>query len=443
MNAPAAGAPGAQGAAPAPHVFTSYQKFVIAMLAFLQFSIVLDFMIMSPLGAILMPALHISTRQFGFAVSAYALSAGISGILAAGFADKFDRKKLLMFFYVGFILGTFLCGIAPAYWFLMGARVVTGIFGGVIGSISMAIIADLFPMQVRGRVMGSVQAAFSASQVLGLPLGLWLGNHMGWHSPFLMIVGVSVAVAVFIGIKLQPITEHLAVQTTRNPFAHLLKTVSQGRYLQAFMATTFLATGGFMLMPFASAFSVNNLKIDLDHIPIVYFASGIASFIAGPLLGKLSDKLGKYNLFCIGSGFTILMVLIYCNLGVTPLGWVIVINILLFTSIMARMISSQALASAVPDLADRGAFMAVNNSVAQFAGGISAGVAGLIVVQVEGQPLQHFNILGVVVSCATVTTVALMYPIHKMVQAKMAKGGPGMGIGPGAPAQGAPAGAKA
>lgn len=419
-----------------PPAFTSYQKFVIAMLAFLQFSIILDFMIMSPLGALLMPALSITPRQFGLAVSAYAFAAGMSGILAAGFADKFDRKKLLIFFYAGFILGTFLCGIANTYHFLILARIVTGIFGGVIGSIAMAIIADLFPMQVRGRVMGFVQAAFGASQVLGLPIGLWLGNHFGWHAPFMMIVGVSACVGVVILAKLQPITGHIKAQSTRNPLVHLFKTVSKGPYLQAFLATMFLATGGFMLMPFASAFSVNNLKIDLDHLPWVYLATGISAFAVGPWLGKLSDKIGKYRLFCAGSTATIATVLVFTRLGETPLAWVIVINVVLFAAINARMISSQALSSGVPDLPDRGAFMAVNNSIAQLSGGVAAAVAGIIVVQAPGQPLERYDILGYVVSAATILTVGLMYPIHKMVQAKMAKGGPGMG--PGGMPQGAP-----
>ena len=122
--------------------FTGYQKFVVAMLSFLQFTIILDFMIISPLGAILMPAFKILPAQFGLVVSAYAFSAGISGILAAGFADKFDRKKLLLFFYVGFILGTFLCAQAQTYYFLLAARMVTGLFGGVIGSIVFAITTD-------------------------------------------------------------------------------------------------------------------------------------------------------------------------------------------------------------------------------------------------------------------------------------------------------------
>src|SRR5450432_321915 len=141
-------------------VFTSYQVFIIAIIAILQFTIILDFMVLSPLGAILLPAFHITTRQFGLLVSAYAFSAGASGLLAAGFADKFDRKKILLFFYTGFMAGTFLCAIASNYHFLLIARIVTGVFGGVIGSISLAIVTDLFKMEVRGRVMGFVQTSF-------------------------------------------------------------------------------------------------------------------------------------------------------------------------------------------------------------------------------------------------------------------------------------------
>ena len=415
-------------------LFTPYQKFVIAMLAFLQFTIVLDFMIMSPLGAVLMPALDITTKQFGLVVSAYAFSAGLSGILAAGFADKFDRKRLLLFFYTGFVVGTLLCGLAPTYWFLLAARVVTGIFGGVIGSISMAIIADIFPLQVRGRVMGFVQSAFAASQVMGLPLGLFLSNHLGWHAPFLMIVAVSAAVGVVILLKLRPLTGHLQAQAPGSPLVHLFKTVSRGPYLQAFAATMLLATGGFMLMPFASAFSVSNLGITLHQLPWVYLITGLVTFVAGPLVGRLSDKAGKYATFSGGSLAGIALVLVYCNLGVTPLFWVIAINAVLFIAITARMISSQALASAVPDMRDRGAFMAVNNSVAQLSGGVAASVAGLIVIQSGNGPLQRYDVLGYVVSAAMLATIALMYPINKMVMAKQARQG---AAGPGHAGQGA------
>jgi predicted MFS family arabinose efflux permease len=177
--------------------FTSYQIFMIAVLAFIQFTIVLDFMVLSPLGAILRPELGISTAQFGIVVAGYAISAGLSGILAAGFADRFDRKKMLLFFYTGFVIGTFLCGIADTYEFLLAARIITGVFGGVIGSISFAIITDLFKWEVRGTVMGFVQASFAGAQALGLPAGITLAGWMGWHSPFLMIVAICLVIGVY------------------------------------------------------------------------------------------------------------------------------------------------------------------------------------------------------------------------------------------------------
>ena len=198
--------------------FPGYEKFIIAILATLQFTIVLDFMVLSPLGYILLDKLDITTSQFGLVVSAYAFSAGAAGLLTAGFADKFDRKKLLLFFYCGFIIGTFLCGIAPTYHFLLMARVFTGLFGGVIGSISFAIITDLFPINVRGRVMGFVQMAFASSQVLGIPIGLYLAKAFSWHAPFLMIVGLSIVVVALVFIYMKPINAHLQIQSQDNAF---------------------------------------------------------------------------------------------------------------------------------------------------------------------------------------------------------------------------------
>ncbi|WP_262493960.1 MFS transporter [Flavobacterium beibuense] len=174
--------------------FSSHQKLVIAMLGLTQFTVILDFMVISPLGDILMKNLDMTTANFGFAVSAYAFSAGISGLLAAGFADKFDRKKLLIFFYTGFILGTFCCAMANSYLTLVAARIVTGLFGGVIGSVSLAIVTDLFILEQRGRVMGFIQMAFATSQILGIPLGLYFANNWGWHSSFLMIVVLAIAI---------------------------------------------------------------------------------------------------------------------------------------------------------------------------------------------------------------------------------------------------------
>jgi predicted MFS family arabinose efflux permease len=408
----------APGAAPgAPPAFTPYQKFVVGMIAFLQFTIVLDFMIISPLGALLLRDLHIPTTAFGLVVSVYAFSAAISGLLAAGFADRFDRKKMLLFFYVGFMGGTLLCGLAPTYSFLLFARIVTGIFGGVIGSISMAIVADLFPFTMRGRVMGVVQTSFAASQVLGLPIGFYLANHLGWHAPFIMIVGLCVVGGVLIVAKLKPITGHLALQRDGNAFAHLFRTVSERRYLKAFVTTILLATGGFMLMPFGSTFTINNIGISGDSMSMIYLVTGVVTLVAGPYVGRLSDRWGKYKLFVVGSSLTAVFVVIYTHLGRTPLPIVIAINSLLFVGVTSRMISASALMSAVPAPASRGAFMSVNSSVQQFAGGIGAYVAGLIVVQLPSGALAHYDTLGYVVCGAMLVTVVMLRSIDRMVAA--------------------------
>lgn len=430
-SSPAGGAPAVVPAAPAlpgapppptaaPVPFTPYQRVIIAILAFLQFTIVLDFMIMSPLGAFLMPALHISTSRFGLAVSVYAFSAGIAGFLAAGFADRFDRKKMLMFFYTGFVLGTFLCGIATTYQFLLVARMVTGIFGGVIGSISFAIIADLFPFTQRGRVMGVVQTSFAASQVLGLPLGMILSNRWGWHAPFLMIVALAAVAGLFMAIWMKPINEHLKLQRDGSALKHLIKTVSRRRYLRAFGTMALMVTGGFMLMPFGSAFTVNNIGISTHKLQHIYFATGVCSIIAGPLIGRLSDRFGKYPLFCAGSALGAVMIFIYTHLGPSPIWQVIAVNVLLFVGITSRIISASALVSAVPDPASRGAFMAVNSSIQQVSGGVAAAVGGLIVVQTATGTLEGYDVLGWVVIASMAVTVTLMYFINRMIRETIA-----------------------
>lgn len=400
-------------------VFTSYQVFVIAVISLLQFTVILDFMVLSPLGAILIDTLHITPSQFGLVVSAYAFSAGAAGLLTAGFADKFDRKKMLLFFYTGFIIGTLLCAIAPTYQLLLYARIITGIFGGVIGSISLAIITDLFKMEVRGRVMGFVQMSFAASQVLGLPIGLLLANHFGWHAPFWMIAGAGTILGIVIMLKLKPVDQHLHLKVEHNAFQHLLKTLTRPDYAKAFIATTLLATGGFMLMPFGSAYSINNLGITLAQLPIVYLITGFASIVFGPVTGKLSDKIGKFNIFCVGTVISISMVAIYTHLGITPLWELILLNVVLFIGISSRMIASSALLTAVPDAKDRGAFMSINSATQQISGGVASLIAGMIVLQTNSGRLERYDILGYVVIASMLVAVVMLYFLNKRVQHKM------------------------
>jgi len=375
--------------------FTPYQKFVIFILAITQFSVVLDFMIMSPMGDMLMKVLALKPSQFGTAVSGYAFSAGISGLLTAGFADRFDRKKLLLFFYTGFIAGTFLCGFSTSYPMLLFARIVTGLFGGVIGSISLAIVADLFDLGHRGRVMGFVQMGFGASQVLGIPIGLYLANHWGWRAPFLLVACMGVLIAVLIISSLKPVTAHLFKKQENSPIRHLLNTFSKRNYRIGFLSTSFLSLGGFMMMPFASAFAVNNVKVTQAQLPLLFMVSGCSSLIIMPLIGRLADRIDKFKLYAIASGWLMLVVVFYTNLSATPLWLVMIFNVMMMMGILSRMVPAGALTTAIPAMQDRGAFMSITSSLQQLAGGIAAASAGMIVKQKDKfSPLEHYNTVG-------------------------------------------------
>lgn len=399
--------------------FTGYQKFVIFLLAITQFTVVLDFMVMSPLGDIMMKTLKISASQFGVAVSAYAFCAGISGLLTAGFADKFDRKKLLIFFYIGFTLGTIFCAVAPNYLLLVIARIVTGIFGGVIGSISMAIIADLFSLQQRGKVMGFVQMGFGVSQVLGIPIGLYIANGWGWHMPFFWIAAMAAIITLALFFKLNPITQHLALQKKQTAIKHLLYTIATRNYRVGFLSTALLSIGGFMMMPFASAFAINNLSVTPHQLPILFMLAGVATLLIMPLIGYLSDRFSKFKIFAVASLCAITVINIYTRYANTPFWIVVVTNVVMMVFLMSRIVPAQTLTSAIPQPQDRGAFMSINSSLQQVTGGFGAMLAGLIIVQKNNfAPLQHYDTLATIASVIMLLTIYLMYRVNKIVEKK-------------------------
>jgi predicted MFS family arabinose efflux permease len=403
--------------ADAAPLFTRYQKVVIAMLAFLQFAVIIDFMLMAPLGALIMPALNATTAQFGSVVSAYAFAAGAAGFLAAGFADRFDRKKLLLFFFAGFILGTAWCGLAGSFESLLAARIFTGLFGGVIGSVVLAIATDLVVPQQRGRVMGYIQTAFAASQILGIPVGIWLSTRWNWQVPFLTLAVIALVVGVLIAVVMRPVDTHQQLRQERSPLAHLVHTLVEPRHALSYLAMLILATGGFMLMPFSSAFTVYNLGIDLDHLPIIYLATGIAMIFIGPMVGKATDAVGRLRMFLLGTVIMTVMVVIYTNLDQTTLATVALINVVMFVGIFSRMIPFQALMTQVPAPTHRGAFNAVSASLSQLAGGVAAVVAGHIVQEGADGKLQHYDVAGYVVVVTGVLAAVMMWRIDRGVRA--------------------------
>jgi predicted MFS family arabinose efflux permease len=398
---------------------TRYQWLAVAILALTQFTVVLDFMVMSPLGDLLMKDFKVKPDQFGIVVSSYALAAGLSGFLTAGFADRFDRKRLLVFFYSGFILGTLFCGLAESYNQLVWARILTGLFGGVMSSISMAIVADIFSLEQRGRVMGFMQMGFGLSQIVGIPLSLFIADMYNWQTPFYLIVGLSVGMLLAILLALKPINAHLALKRENSAFKHLLATIKNRNYRIGFLATAFMSLGGYFMMPWGSAFAVNNVGISQKELPFLFMVVGVSTFMIMPLIGILADKINKFQLFMTASIVMIASVLVYVHLGETTLFVLIVVNIFMMGGIMARMVPSQALTTSVPEAKDRGAFMSINASLQQIAGGIAAMIGGKIVWQYSpSSPLMNFDLLGYVVVGVIIINIYLTYRVYNYVKFK-------------------------
>lgn len=401
--------------------FTRYQKNILLLLGLLQFVVILDFVIIAPIGDLMMKSLSINVEQFGLVVSSYAFSTAISGIAVAGFIDKFDRKKVLLVFFSGFIAGTLCCALASTYAEMLASRIVTGIFAGVTGSVVMTIVSDLFAPQVRGRAMGFVQMGFGAAQVLGVPTGIFIASRFGWNSTFLSIVAFAILMLAAIVLILQPMNEHLKIQKDKNPFLHLWHTVINRQYQTGFLAVMFLTIGGFMIMPFSSIFLINNVHLSYTQLPFVFMVTGFFSLVAMPVIGKLSDKFDRYKLFLFGSMLATVMLLIYTHLHITPLWLVIVVNVLLFVGIMCRISPASALNTMVPHKEDRGAYMSISASLQQTAGGLGSVIASMIVFQqTKTSPLQNFDVLGYTVVAVFLACIYFVYRVSVDVKVAQA-----------------------
>lgn len=398
--------------------FSQYQYLLVAIITLVFLTIVLDYMLTSALSAILLPELNITTKQFGLLASAYPISAGITAILLSGYADKFDRKKILLFFYSGFLLGVLFCTIAPSFQILIVARIITGTFGGVVGSICFAIIADLFETTQRGRAMGFLQMASAGTQILGLPLALYLASELDWHLAFGLILFIGIITVFLIIWKMNPVNGHLKNPVKVNPWRHSLKIISNRKYLIVFLNNTLLVAGDVILMTFSSAFCTNNLGVSLENLPLLYGFAGAATFICSPLIGRLTDKFGTLNVFVVGTIITMVTVAVFTNLGINPLWSVIIVHTLIFVGINARSISSSALGTIMPDVEDRGAFMAVDAAMQLAVAGSAAILAGLIVFQSEDGMINNFSTLGFMVISLMLMTIGLMFIITRMVKRK-------------------------
>ena len=372
------------------------ENIILLLLAVLNFTHILDFMIMMPLGNYLMPYFDISSQQFSMLVASYTFSAGFSGFLAAFFVDGFDRKKVLLFAYAGFLIGTLCCAISPAYEILLISRVVTGLFGGLIGAQVLSIVADIIPYERRAAAMGMIMAAFSAASVFGVPFGLYIANLFNWHAPFFFVVILGILLVPFLAKFLPKMNQHLLDSNRQKvgPLELIGDIVKNPSQILALSLTAFLMMGHFMIIPFINPFLEFNMGFSKTQTPMVYMVGGALTMITSPIIGRLADRFGKYKLFVFLVLASIPLIALITNLPAIPFYLVLCITGMWFIISAGRFIPAQAMISNVVPLERRGSFMSFNSSVQQIFVGLASVLAGLIVLKMPDNRIQNYEITG-------------------------------------------------
>jgi MFS transporter, DHA1 family, inner membrane transport protein len=374
------------------------QHTLIALMAAVQFTHIVDFVIMMPLGPQLMRNLDINPTQFGIVVSAYTFSAAISGLIGAFFLDKYNRKTALLFLYSGFVFGTFLCAFSNTFQLLVAARIFTGAFGGLLGSLVMAIVGDAIPEKERGKAIGIVMGAFSLASVLGIPVGLLLANQFSWQSPFYFLGTLSLMIGVFLYKYMENMTEHLQRLHTKEKWYAVVSAVLQSpNQRNALLLTFLLMSGHFIVFTFLSPYMVANVGFAETQLSLIYLVGGFVTFFSSPLIGKYTDKIGKKQVYIFFAVLILPLIFAITNLPKLPIPLVLVLTSIFFIVIGGRVIPATAIATAAVEPQQRGSFMAFNASVQQLGSGVAAFIAGSMVLKNElSGYYEHFNYVGFV-----------------------------------------------
>lgn len=392
--------------------FSRSDYLLLAILAAVQFSHIVDFMLMMPLGPQLMRIMKIDPAQFSLLVSAYTFCAGASSLLSAFFLDLYDRKTALIVFFCGFALGTAACGFADSYESLLVARSVTGAFGGVLGSLIFAIVGDVFSAEKRGTATGIVMGAFSIASIFGVPFSLYLASIGSWHTPLLALSGFCIVLLFVIVIKTPALRGHIGSERD-STWSYLKSVPFQKRPSLAIALLASMILGQFSVIAFLSTALVVNVGLREDQLPITYLVGGAVSLVSSPLFGRLCDRVGAVRVLLVATPLSILPFLWITHLGSTSLFGALTICVFFFFLMGGRMVPTMTVVTGSVLPRNRGAFMSLTTALQQFAAASAAMIAGKIVETGSDGRLLHYGAVGYFAAALSVLAFAVAYQLRK------------------------------
>jgi predicted MFS family arabinose efflux permease len=384
------------------------ERRLILILAGVQFTNIMDFMVLMPLGPQLMRVMHIGPREFSFLVAAYTLSASTAAFLTGLYIDRFDRRRALIFLYTGFALSTLLCGLATGFATLLAGRMLAGVFGGVCGAAVFAVIGDAVAQERRGSATGTVSMAFAISAIAGVPAGLFLASAFGWRAPFLLLVVLSLLILTGIVRFVPPLRGHVDASSRDASPLHRLRSIlrdANHRWALALPAT--MVFGGFSIIPFLSPYAVANVGLKETDLPYIYLFGGLATAFTSRYIGRLSDRHGKRETFAVVAGLSVFPILIVTNLPPVPV-WVLVACTTLFTVLISgRVVPAMALVTASAQPRVRGGLMSFNSALTHLSSGLASLSAGRIIGQAETGALTRYWAVGLIAVVCTLLAIRI------------------------------------
>ena len=389
---------------------STQERWLLIALAAIQFTHIVDFMVMMPLGPQLTQIFQLSDAQFGILVSAYSLAAGVAGLVASLFVDRFERQRALLVLYAGFALATLACGLAPTYGSLMAARILAGVFGGVLSAVVQTIVGDAIPFERRGQAMGTVMSSFSLATVAGVPASLWVASHWGWHMPFIVIAVASVAVWLAAWRVVPRLSGHMN-GPSNSALQRLSAVVADANHWRAFGLSALLVLGSFSIIPYITIYTTTNLGLAQAQVPVIYLVGGVATFFTARLWGRLADRFGKVKVFRAVSVVAVLPMLALTHLTSTSFLLLVLVTTCFFVFVSGRMVPGMALLTAAPAPALRGGFMSVSGAVQSAAMGLAAWIGGMMISRSPTGQVVGYGHTG---WFALATTVLMVWWVGKL-----------------------------
>jgi predicted MFS family arabinose efflux permease len=365
---------------------------MLLLLALVQFTNVLDFVIMMPLAPQFHKTWNLTPQEFGYLVSVYAFAACISGIVSTWFIDRLDRKIALVVLYGVFGIANLLCAWAPSYVNMMMARIVAGLSGGILGGVIMAIIGDVIPYARRGLATGIVMSSFAVASIVGIPLGLYIALNYSWRWTFAVIACASLAILPFAIWLLPAVRAHISDKPRQAPWRTTWAIISDTNHLRAFLLMTFLIMTTFIIVPYMPTYMVANVGIDQKDIMWIYLFGGVGTLLTMGPIGRLSDRYGKLIVFQVLAILAAFPLLAVTYLPKVPLYVVLIVTTAMMVFTAGRSVPAMAMCTACTTNDRRGGFMSMLGAIQQFGMGIATVVGGLILgVQPSAQPMTLAN----------------------------------------------------